>query len=121
MALLTSSMRHAYNMENRSAKNITDFINAFGLKDGEGLTIFKAGIVLRIADESKTTECEVHVITSDDLMAVYLFGDNIDGFGIRDMFRADAHEFVYVPWQCLNINTEKNNAPATISIFPKLP
>ena len=106
-------------MENTSTKSINDFINGFGLKDPAGLTIFKAGIVVRKDGSATTAESDVHIITSNDLMTVYLMDDIVDELDIPEMYRGTEHVFSFIPWQCLQINVQQHESQLIIEIFPK--
>lgn len=108
-------------MENTSAKNITDFINGFGLRNPLGLVIFKAGIVVHVDGNPKTASSEVQIITSDDLMTVYLMDDAATtDLQIPEMYNAYEHECKFIPWQCLAINVNRETRHFTVAIFPKI-
>ncbi|MEP6676783.1 MAG: hypothetical protein ABJA78_16605 [Ferruginibacter sp.] len=106
-------------MENLSFKNITDFVEYFGLKSAEGAIVFNADIVINKTGESKTVESEVHIITSNRLMTVYLLDDAIADMGIAEMYPAVNYAIVYIPSECLKINIDEGEKPVSIAVYPK--
>jgi hypothetical protein len=97
-----------------SLSRLEQFISDFNLRQSSGVITFTATIHFsNAAAESGTVESEVHIITSDNIAAIYFL--SVDGKIIPDMFSVKDHRFTYTKAKCLNIEGESYD----VAVFPK--
>jgi hypothetical protein len=96
-----------------SLYELEQFINDFKLRQSPGVIAFTATIHFNNDGQTKTEESEVHVITSDNIGAIYFL--SIDGQAVPDMFSVRDHKFSYNPGKCLHIESPVYS----VAVFPK--
>jgi len=99
---------------NESLQNLNRFIRDFNLRQPNGVVAFNAKIEFSTNKPTKTKDCEVHIITSDNLATIYFLNQEINTDGLPDMFDAKNTPLIYIVNQCLKI--EKDGS--TVLIFP---
>lgn len=97
-----------------SLSRLEQFISDFNLRQSNGVINFTATIQFsNDSGESGTHESEVHIITSDNIGAVYFL--SLDGKILPDMFSVKDHRFTYTKEKGLNIEGENYD----VAVFPK--
>jgi len=97
----------------QSLSELEQFIKDFNLRQSTGVIAFTATIHFNNDGQAKTEETEVHIITSDNIGAIYFL--SLDEQTLPDMFSVRDHRFTYTSGKCLSIES-----PAyTVAVFPK--
>jgi hypothetical protein len=95
-----------------SLSALEHFISDFNLRQPNGVIAFIATIHFDQEGQTQVDESEVHIITSDNIGAIYFL--SLDG-KVPDMFSVKEHEFNYVEGSNLNIRSGGYN----VAVFPK--
>ena len=96
-----------------SLSELDQFIRDFNLRQSSGVITFTATIHFNNDGQRKLEESEVHIITSDNIGAIYFL--SLDGQFLPDMFSVRDHKFSYTAGKCLNVESPDYN----VAIFPK--
>jgi len=96
-----------------SLSELEQFINDFNLRQSNGVIAFTATIHFNNAGQTKTEESEVHIITSDNIGAIYFL--SLEEQSLPDMFSIRDHRFSYTSGKCLSIESPVYS----VAVFPK--
>ncbi len=99
-----------------SLSALQQFISDFNLRQSNGVIAFRAALHFDNGQQH-TDDSEVHIITSDNIGAVYFL--SLDGKNLPDMFSVTEHPFTYVAGECLKI--ESPVYTVTVSPTEKIP
>jgi len=88
-------------------------IRDFNLRQASGVIAFTATIQFNTDGQTQTGESEVHIITSDNIGAIYFL--SVDGKDVPDMFSVKDSRFTYNTGKCLTIEGPFH----TVAVFPK--
>ena len=97
-----------------SLSELEQFTSDFNLRQSSGVIAFTATIHFNNDGQTQTEESEVHIITSDNIGAIYFL--SVDEKTVPDMFSVKDHRFTYTRGKCLSIE----GATYTIAVFPKI-
>jgi len=96
-----------------SLTELEQFINDFNLRQSNGVIAFTATVQFNDAGQTVIEESEVHIITSDNIGAIYFL--SFDGQALPDMFSVKDHRFTYTAGKCLRIAGQAYD----VAVFPK--
>lgn len=89
-----------------SIQNLNQFILDFNLRHPNGIVCFKGKIGYIIDGISHSTESEMHIITSDNIAAIYIL--NLSNSNeLPDMFDINKFNFSYTTNKFLTIKNDK--------------
>ena len=96
-----------------SLYDLEQFIRDFDLRQSNGVIAFTATIHFNNEGQARTEKSEVHIITSDNIGAIYFL--SLDGQALPDMFSVKDHLFTYTAGKCLSIESPVYK----VAVFPK--
>ena len=97
-----------------SLSKLEQFISNFNLRQSSGIIAFTATIHFNVDGQTQTEESEVHIITSDNIGAIYFL--SLDGKAVPDMFSVKDNRFSYTAGKCLSIE----GTSYSVAVFPKI-
>ena len=82
---------------------LEQFISNFNLRQPNGVVFFNADIHFENNGHSETVQSEIHIITSDNIGALYIL--NLPGTDLMDMFSVKKQLFTCTA-ECLKIEAD---------------
>jgi hypothetical protein len=105
-------------MKMESLQAINDFIEHWKLREPNRVAAFNA-LVDYLTDKSRHQfNAEVHIITSDNIVAVYILNNVINNKALPSMFVAKQDAFILNPEKSLVIIGKNNGLNYNISLYP---
>lgn len=102
----------------RSVNALNDFISDFALKQPSGVVYFYANLQFVTNNQLHLLNSDVHIVTSDNLAAIYILSKESNPLKMPDMFTAKKDVYTYVEGQHLRIDGTAGFGKYTVIISP---
>lgn len=102
-----------------SLKTLLQFITDFNLKLQDGPIAFSATLHTRLNGNLVISNCDVQIITSNNMGAVYILNNDNEIKGVPDMFEAKNCLFSYRKENSLTFSGESEAGNFLIAVIPK--